>query len=115
MAKAQRRDALDEPRDLDRIVQEAAQLRLRLETIQSTAICVQLALTEQNVDYDEDIARCVQRNIADEIGRVSEKLAALIAALRALRPVIPAKRSGRSVKPRRARSTRAGKPQASAT
>lgn len=49
-------------------------LAKRIRTVECTAVCVELALLYQNGDEDEEIARCVQRNIVDALGRLREQI-----------------------------------------
>lgn len=65
----------------DKLIDQLTKLTNRIEVAECTAITVNVALKGQRVDYDADIAICVQRNIADELDRISKELAAIIVAL----------------------------------
>lgn len=67
-------------------IPEAIELKLhslirRINVVESTAVCVEMALLERRSKPDREIAICVEENIANELGRISYTAAALMAAL----------------------------------
>ena len=67
------------------IAREEVELKLRhiardVEQVECTAVCVEMALLERMSDRDREIAICVERNIANMLGRISRDIAALMAA-----------------------------------
>lgn len=74
MAKAKSTAAAKASANPVRLGIEISLLAKRIKTVECTAICVELALLHQNGDLDEEIARCVHRNIVDELGRLREQV-----------------------------------------
>lgn len=60
----------------------------RIDVVESTAVCVEMALLERRSKQDREIAICVEENVANELGRISHDAAVLMAAL-GLRPPTP--------------------------
>ena len=51
-----------------------------IEAVECTAACLEQALLGWSCARDKEIAICVERNIANELGRISQSVAAIIAA-----------------------------------
>lgn len=74
-------------------IPEAIELKLyslirRIDVVESTAFCVEMALLERRSKQDREIAICVEENVANELSRISHDAAVLMAAL-GLRPPTP--------------------------
>lgn len=63
MAKAKSTPAAKTRAAADQSVRELGQLASRIQTVIGTSICVELALVQQNGDFDREIARCVRENV----------------------------------------------------
>ena len=68
-----------------RLVPEEIYLGLRriarnIEAVECTAACLERALLCWSSDGDKELAICVERNIADELGRICTSVAEIIVA-----------------------------------
>ncbi len=80
----------------------------RVEVVECTAVCVELALLEQRSDREREIAICVERNIADELGRISKEAGAILVALNRdeFTPLLKSPLLGVRIRPLRDKATR---------
>ena len=51
-----------------------------IQAVECTAVCIESALLGRYSARDSEIAVCVERNIANELGRIWKSVAAIIAA-----------------------------------
>lgn len=87
MAKAKSNAETQKGMSEEKLMAQLKTLTRRLESVECTAITVEVALRGQRVDYDLDIAICVGRNIVDELDRIGQELTTLIVALGGERPM----------------------------
>lgn len=66
----------------DELHRQLTQIGRRLEVLYATCVTVGLALKQQNGDEDEEIARCLMRNVADPLSDQAEVLEAVVKRLR---------------------------------
>ena len=52
-----------------------------IEAVECTAACLELALLERSSARDKEVAVCVERNIANELGRICKRVAGVIVAI----------------------------------
>ena len=52
-----------------------------IEAVECTAACLEQALLERASARDKEIAVCVERNIANELGRICKRVAAVITVI----------------------------------
>jgi hypothetical protein len=57
------------------------QMARRLEVLYSTCVTVELALKGQNGEQDEEIARCLMRNVTEPLSEHAEALQAIVRSL----------------------------------
>ena len=65
----------------DELHRQLAQIGHWLEVLYATCVTVGLALKQQNGDEDEEIARCLMRNVADPLNDQAEVLEEIVRRL----------------------------------
>lgn len=74
MATAKSTTALSTQAASEKAVRELASLGIRIQAMQGTAICVDLALQRLNGDEDREIAFCVRHNVVHELYEAHEQV-----------------------------------------
>jgi hypothetical protein len=54
---------------------------LRLEVLHATCVTVEMALKHQNAEQDEEIARCLMRNVTEPLHDQAEALQGIVRGL----------------------------------
>src|SRR5262245_20110858 len=82
-AQRGRQPATQRTKSLDRraLISELTLVALKLDTIRATATTVQVALEGQLADSDDDFARCLQANVANQLSAAGDTVADLIKQL----------------------------------